>query len=116
MGSGYFKLSASSNGNPGNWTNSSASVDFTSLEADEIPPLGYALGQLHGVYILAQNAQGLVAVDMHAAHERITYERLKNAMDHDELKVQPLLVPVSLALSAQEVDLVTNLGPELIQL
>lgn len=116
MGFGYFKLSSSSNGNPGNWTHSTASIDFGSVEADDIPPLGYALGQLHGVYILAQNAQGLVAVDMHAAHERITYERLKNAMDHDELKVQPLLVPVSLALSAQEVDLVMALGPELTQL
>ncbi|TVP91865.1 MAG: DNA mismatch repair endonuclease MutL [Pseudomonadaceae bacterium] len=70
----------------------------------EIPPLGYAVAQLHGVYILAENAQGLVVVDMHAAHERITYERLKLAMADEGLRSQPLLVPESLALSQREVD------------
>ena len=70
----------------------------------DIPPLGYALAQLKGVYILAENAQGMVLVDMHAAHERITYERLKSAMACEGLRGQPLLVPETLALSQREAD------------
>ena len=72
----------------------------------EIPPLGYALAQLQGVYILAQNTEGLIIVDMHAAHERITYERLKQTMLEDVLRAQPLLVPVSLSVSEKEADYV----------
>jgi DNA mismatch repair protein MutL len=70
----------------------------------DIPPLGYALAQLKGVYILAENAQGMVLVDMHAAHERITYERLKTAMACEGLRGQPLLVPETIALSQREAD------------
>jgi DNA mismatch repair protein MutL len=71
----------------------------------EVPPLGYALAQLHGVYILSQNMEGLVMTDMHAAHERITYEQLKSRYGGDGIKSQRLLVPVSVKLSETEADL-----------
>ncbi|MBS3804032.1 MAG: DNA mismatch repair endonuclease MutL [Oleiphilaceae bacterium] len=93
-----------------------AAPALTSPVADgEEPPLGYAIAQLHGIFILAQGRQGLIVVDMHAAHERITYERMKRALDAQDLKTQPLLVPVSLAVSQKEAALAESHAAELSQ-
>lgn len=82
--------------------------DCDAAEAGRVAenPLGFAIAQLHGIYVLAQNEQGLVLVDMHAAHERITYEAFKRAREGEGIKSQPLLVPVTVAVSGREADLV----------
>ncbi len=78
---------------------------FSDLDKDEeIPPLGYAIAQLKGIYILAENSEGLVVVDMHAAHERITYESMKEQFGEQCILSQPLLVPLSIAVSEREAD------------
>lgn len=79
-------------------------IAMPDAEPGKAPPMGYALAQLHGIFILAQNEQGMVLVDMHAAHERITYERMKQAMDQQGIQAQPVLVPQSLAVSKWEAD------------
>ena len=75
-------------------------------ERTGMPPLGFAIAQLHGIYILSENQQGLVVVDMHAAHERILYEKMKNAFYAKQIVSQPLLVPINIAVSQGEADLV----------
>ncbi len=91
-----------------------ANQNDTGTDSDS-HPLGYAIAQLHGIYILAQNASGLVVVDMHAAHERITYERMKTAFYASGIQSQPLLVPMSLAVSQKEANVAEECGEELMR-
>jgi len=82
----------------------------TAGKAADVPPLGFAVAQLAGVYILAENSDGLVIVDMHAAHERITYEKLKRGFDDRTLVRQPLLVPESISVAESEANLIEECG------
>jgi DNA mismatch repair protein MutL len=82
----------------------------------ETPPLGFALAQLHGVYILSQAPNGLILVDMHAAHERTTYERMKAALDAGDIASQPLLIPSMLPASPAEADVLEEHAMTLLQL
>lgn len=82
-----------------------ASEVFPAAPHHQVPPLGYVLAQLQGIYILAENAHGLVLVDMHAAHERITYERMKAALEGEGIASQPLLLPITVNVSTREADI-----------
>jgi DNA mismatch repair protein MutL len=94
----------------------SGSTNEPASENGEIPPLGFALAQLHGVYILSQNSSGLVMTDMHAAHERITYEQLKTRYTDDRIRSQRLLVPLTVQVSEGEADLAEQCSDQLIGL
>ena len=102
-------------------TNSDTAPASTAAPEDaSIPPLGYALAQLHGIYVLAENAEGLILVDMHAAHERITYEHLKASLEREDIACQPLLVPISVQINPRErqiiemhTDVLATLGLEM---
>jgi DNA mismatch repair protein MutL len=83
------------------------------VQPEDMPPLGYAIAQLGGIYVLAENRDGLIVVDMHAAHERITYEKLKKSFDDRAVVRQPLLVPVTLSVAENEADLVEQSAQEL---
>jgi len=76
----------------------------------EVPPLGFSIAQLAGIYILAENADGLIVVDMHAAHERIVYEKLKTSFDNQAIVSQPLLVPATIAVAESEANLAEESG------
>ncbi len=82
------------------------SVEIPVAQPMDVPPLGFAIAQLHGVYILSQGAAGMILVDMHAAHERTLYERMKSALGEGALPSQPLLVPQSCMLTSADADVV----------
>ncbi len=100
----------------GNVQDQLAVLEKLNADNEDVPPLGFAVAQIHGIYILAQNKDGLIIVDMHAAHERITYERMKVACQNEALVMQPLLVPLSIAVSASEADCIESYQQELLGL
>ncbi len=112
-----LRPSASSSPHPATSTTDAWQALYRPLEdagpAEDDLPLGVALAQLHGIYILAQNREGLILVDMHAAHERITYERLKQVWATQEAASQRLLVPLVLDFSERDVALVSEHAPTL---
>lgn len=127
----YHELCISPPQQKGLLTENKLTIPLTATPTENLlsdPPLGFALAQLHGIYILAQNTLGLILVDIHAAHERILYERLKQAIENAGIKTQILLIPICLTLSQPEILLLEeyaslftqfgfkfeNLGPETI--
>jgi len=104
---GFRQTSNQFNSNLSGATSAGASsmpVQRSAVDTGEIPPLGFAVAQIHGIFILAENAHGLIVVDMHAAHERITYEYLKRSMAEESIRSQPLLVPLAISVSKKEAD------------
>ena len=91
-------------------------ISETAQDHKEIPPLGYAIAQFRGIYILAENSTGLVLVDMHAAHERITYETLKRQLDDNQVASLPLLVPLQLNISGPEIRAIESFQAQLTEM
>lgn len=120
QGYGQLHSSASDNGpassQPMPNMNAMPTMSVDNNGEQVVPPLGYAIAQLHGVFILAQNEHGMVVVDMHAAHERITYERLKTAYDEQGITSQPLLVPETIHVSQEQADEAEQHEQDLIKL
>ena len=94
-------------------SNFNTSLTLASTEPATMPPLGFAKAQLHSIYILAENEAGLIIVDMHAAHERIIYERFKRSYHDDAIRSQPLLVPLAIKVSSKEADFAEEFGETL---
>ena len=91
--------------------NDTVSTDpLMATEPEDLPPLGYAIAQLKAIYVLAENAEGMVLVDMHAAHERIVYEQIKIARQQNRIQLQRLLIPLSIDVSQQQADFVESNG------
>lgn len=115
----YFRQPSASYTSPLPYSSSNHAVaessnpDSTSESQPDTPPLGFALAQLHGIYILSQAPGGLILVDMHAAHERTTYERMKAALSNGGIASQPLLVPLSVSVSPGEADVLEEHAPAL---
>ncbi len=104
-GAGDFIRAAAADASRGYGAQPAHSGSSARAAMDEMPPLGFALCQIHNIYIIAQNEEGMVLVDMHAAHERCTYERLKDAYKGDGIRTQLLLVPLSVDVTESEADL-----------
>ncbi|WP_435219242.1 DNA mismatch repair endonuclease MutL [Luminiphilus sp. nBUS_07] len=114
--SALTRLYSSSASNRGGQSATAMAAPGPGDDESEVPPLGFALAQLHGVFILSENVEGLVLVDMHAAHERITYERLKRMRDDSGIRTQPLLVPQTITLSSREVAAAVEMSQALLAL
>ena len=102
----YENLSSPAQRRPGAF--SQPSYAAAGVDPQDLPPLGYAIAQLKAIYVLAENAEGMVLVDMHAAHERIVYEQIKTARQNNELQLQRLLIPLSIDVSQQQADFVED--------
>ncbi|MDR5731129.1 DNA mismatch repair endonuclease MutL [Caballeronia sp. LZ025] len=102
---GRKESNAATTAAPEAWA-SDAAPAYAALPQSDEQPLGFAIGQIHGIYVLAQNARGLIIVDMHAAHERILYEQFKHALADRAIAVQPLLIPVSMTADPVEIGIV----------